>query len=395
MWDLIVVGLGPAGSTAARRAALRGLKVLGLDRARFPRSKVCAAGLTGRAIRHLPLKSDCYREAAINRVHIHWDGRDPLTVESSSGLMVTTRRETLDNALLELAGQAGVEIREGCHVSGVNTGSRSTGVYCSRGTEFARYVIGCDGANSVLGRSVRMKRPAFYPAWQVEYAIPETADDHLRSDVRFHLGAAPHGYGWIFPKKTSVVVGVAGRFGDRRTLETAMQRVTKLLPAESGWRRLTAGGHSIPVFDKRNSIASGGLLLAGDAAGLVDPFLGEGIYYALRSGEIAGDWVAGELAETAPERPDYPTLIRNELGPDLSIAGRLGKIVYSMPCFMQWLARRHPGIFQRLAQNLSNESGYTGFAQTLPFLWRHLIVDRKSGNDGSGPGGATGGPVSE
>ncbi len=119
MWDLIVIGLGPAGSTAARTAAQHGLKILGLDSAKFPRYKVCAAGLTGRAEKLLPLTPDRYLEKSVRRICITLRDRKPIVVESSDVLMSTTRRETLDTALLNLASDAGAVIREGCRVDKV------------------------------------------------------------------------------------------------------------------------------------------------------------------------------------------------------------------------------------------------------------------------------------
>lgn len=375
MWDAIIVGLGPAGSTAARHAALKGLKVLGLDKARFPRSKLCAAGLTGRAKRCLPLSPDCYQETTINRIYIHLGDKRPIAIESPVELMTTTTRERLDNALLDLAIRAGVEIREESRVVRIRQEGQRIAVGCGNAIEYSRYVIGCDGANSIVRRAVQARKPVFFPAWQVEYPIPDEANDDVRNEVRFDLGSTPHGYGWIFPKRTTIAVGVAGRFKTRLRMEAALTRVTRLLPVVSKWRPLAASGHAIPGFNRHNRIASGGLLLAGDAAGLVDPFLGEGLYYALRSGELAGCWVADELNQNQPEHPDYPATIRDEFERDLLIAARIGRIVYSFPALMHRLGLRHPGIFPRLADNLTDGSGYTGFLKSLPILWRLLFQD--------------------
>ncbi|MBN1879405.1 geranylgeranyl reductase family protein [bacterium] len=375
MWDVIVVGMGPAGSTAARVAAQHGMNVLGIDRARFPRHKPCAAGLTGRAARLLPLSPEQYQEVSVKRIRIMLGDNPPIKIDSPANLMTTTRRDVLDTALLKHAVDAGVRIIEGCRVNRITTNSRSVEVFFDGGSERTHRLIGCDGANSIVRRILQSKHPRCYPAWEAEYRLPDDIDAETQLDAVFDLGVVRRGYGWIFPKKRSVSVGLAGLFESRKTMEKAFQDLLKHIPGHIGWECIRKTGHTIPVYNSRNIIAGDRVLLAGDAGSLVDPFLGEGLYYALRSGDIAGRWVAGKHDGIGEGMNGYQTIIKETIGRELVIAGRLARIVYSVPGWMHHMAAHHPSILFQFADCLANDNGYTGFLKTLPFPWKLAFGD--------------------
>jgi geranylgeranyl reductase family protein len=372
MWDAVIVGLGPAGSTAARVAAEAGLKVLGVDRAEFPRWKPCAGGLTLRAKNKIPLPVSEYLEKEVYSLAVAWNDDKPVSVNRTTPFMFTTRRETLDEALLQKAVDAGATVLQKCHVHSVRIERDYICIHSGRRTERTRFLIGCDGINSIVRRALNPGKMRVYPAWEAEYEMTDSAPDAARNQVVFDIGVARRGYGWIFPKKELFSVGVAGDIGNRDDMMDAVRKILLHLPPGSTGNIVQQRGHLLPVFNPDLAVSGHRILLAGDAGGYVDPFTGEGLYYAFVSGESAADWVIRNIRNPDPDCGTYRTLLMKTVGRDLIMASRLARIIYSMPGVMHILARSRPGVLERFADSLSagDEKGYTDFIRHLPWYWR-------------------------
>ncbi|MCD4654202.1 geranylgeranyl reductase family protein [bacterium] len=371
MWDLIIAGLGPAGSTAAQIAAKAGLNVLALDRASFPRYKPCAAGLTGRAVKIIPVALEDYLEVSVERAQIRMGSMPPVDIYQPDGLMVTTRRETLDMLLLRTAEAAGATIREECSVQSIEIFDESVIVSTSSGKERSRFLIGADGANSVAARYICKQRLSFLPAWEVEFEYnPANQSDFI---VRFDLGIVPRGYGWAFPKLNTISVGVAGRLSSRQAIDAAFNSMISRLPGSEKWRPIISRGHPVPLFDPKYKLAANRILLTGDAGGLIDPFLGEGIYYALVSGRIAAQWVSENIDSDKPKYREYSTEITATIGRELMLARRLASVIYRFPKTMFKLTSLNPGILTTFGESLADPEGYCGFASRVGFPYRMMF----------------------
>lgn len=375
MWDVVIVGLGPAGSTAARIAAAAGLKVLGVDRATFPRWKPCAGGLTLRAKNRVPLPLSGYLERSVHSMLIASGDAEPVSITCAEPLMFTTRRETLDAALLQKAVDAGATVFQNYHVPFIRIEPEGIVIHSGTRTEKARFVIGCDGINSVVRRTLNSEKLRFLPAWEAEYAMTDSVTDDARNRVVFDMGVARRGYGWIFPKRELFSVGVAGVFESRDHMMDALRKILMHLPPGSTGNVVQQRGHLLPVFNPHMALSGNGILLAGDAGGFVDPFTGEGMYYAFVSGELAAEWVIRNIGIPDPDFSTYKRLLMNVVGRDLIMASRLARITYSMPGFMHVLARRKPVVLERFAACLSvdGENGYADFIRHLPWYWRVLF----------------------
>ncbi|HPQ39670.1 MAG TPA: geranylgeranyl reductase family protein [bacterium] len=373
IWDLAVIGLGPAGSTAARVAAEHGLKVLALDRAVFPRYKPCAAGLTGRAEAMLPAGALGTIERRIFRARITLHDLAPIVIDVDQGLMVTTRRETLDTALVAAAGDAGATLREGCHVRRVVSEGTGIRIETGHGVDHARFAVAADGANSRCAALLNPRRRRFLPAWEVEYELPADAAPEIRSEVRFDIGVIPRGYGWSFPKRETIAVGVCGRIHSRHALDLAFDAMRSRLPGSAAWRVITRRGHPVPLYEPRACLAGRRIVLTGDAGGMIDPFLGEGITYAMRSGFLAVHWVSENLERESPDYGAYHRIIQREIGRELRTANRLTHVVYRFPAIMYRMATRKPGVLSALGRSLATEEGYPGFAKSLRYPYKALF----------------------
>ena len=309
-YDVVVVGAGPAGSTAARVAAERGLSVLLIDKAKFPRNKPCAGGVTAKAIRELGFElPDAVVEHDIMGIKLISSRGGSVSARDSRRLGVTVRRATFDSFLASKAAEAGAEFLDQAPLVGllVETGSRRERyvVTTGRGRFGARAVIGADGA---CGRTARLAGVrGRWSRWELGASVcaevdlspgsptGETADtDLIELYLVPPLRAA---FGWAFHRKNGLHVGVGATAIDAPRLPSAFaDHFSRVAGAHQlGIPCPKAKGHLLPTGGLRRPVARGMVFLAGDAAGFVDPFSGEGIYSAIRSGKMAAETVADAL----------------------------------------------------------------------------------------------------
>lgn len=332
-----MVGAGPSGATAATYLARAGLDVLLLEKSQFPREKVCGDGLTPRGVKQLiDLGVDTREEAG----WIHNRGLRVITAHHRLELAwpdlanfppygVVRQRSDFDELLARTAQRAGARLLEQTNVTGAVTDERTgrvVGVRAKVGpdkqpaTYRAPLVVGCDGVSARLAVSVGMQKRDDRPigvAVRRYYSSPRTKDDFLESHLELWDRSDPDnptllpGYGWIFGMgdgSSNVGLGILSTskaFGktDYRALMRSWLDGT---PEEWGFREENAlgrmGGAGLPMGFNRTPHYRDGLLLVGDAGGMVNPFNGEGIGYAMESAKIAAQCVVQALA-----RPDGPS----------------------------------------------------------------------------------------
>lgn len=295
-FDLIVLGAGPAGASAALTAAQSGLRVALVDKARFPRDKLCGGGLTGRAI---TLYSRIYGEplppVPLERrdsFAFHAFGQDLGESKDAPPLHLCMRFE-LDAALVRAALDRGAVDFTGC--AGKLDPDGPAVDMSDRRLE-APFLIAADGVNSatartLFGSSFDKDRIGF----ALEVERPGADPDR---PLRIDFGAADWGYGWQFPKASGTTIGVGGVLARNNDMKAALQRYMDVLDVPD---TLTVKGQFLPFGDFRSTPGKGRILLAGDAAGLVDPITGEGIAHALDSGALAAKAVQQALTVGTPE----------------------------------------------------------------------------------------------
>lgn len=295
MYDLIVIGAGPAGSSAARRAAQQGLKTLLIEKAKIPRHKLCGGGLTTKVLGLLDFKlPETLIERTVNSTRIIV-AQECYPFETNRTLAIMTSRTTFDAFLTEKALEAGAEVLETNPVLRVETNGSHAEVTTKNGRYHSKLVLGADGVNGPTARSTHL-----YSQWeptQVTYAIESEVMVGEKAVLNFlgpnryfdlYFGVSPAGYGWIFPKNDHLTVGVACRLSKLRDARLLFESFTKSIPLLRNFEipRPTAqliplgGAASVPIVGNR-------VMLAGDAAGFAEPFFGEGIYFAILSGQIA------------------------------------------------------------------------------------------------------------
>jgi geranylgeranyl reductase family protein len=394
--DVIVVGAGPAGATTAFYLAQSGLDVLLLEKSRFPREKVCGDGLTPRAVKSLVAvgikvgeQDGWVRNKGLRvigagmRLEMPWP-----ELSSYPGYGLVRTRHDMDEALARRAQQAGARLHEGVTVTGPvrheRTG-RITGVVArpEGGDErryAARVVVAADGNSSRLSVAMGLRKRDDRPlgvAVRTYYKSPRHDDDYLESWLDLWDGdRLLPGYGWIFGMgdgTSNVGLGLlntSAAFG-HTDYHALLRKWLKGMPAEWGFteenRTAPVRGAALPMGFNRTPQYHQGLLLAGDAAGMVNPFNGEGIAYAMESGEILARTITqalgrGRRAETERVLAGYPHALSQEYGGYYTL-GRVFVKLIGKPGLMRFATKHgmsRPALMRfalKLLANLTDPGG--------------------------------------
>ena len=290
-FDAIVVGAGPAGSATAIRLGREGARVLLVDKARFPRDKPCGGGLTGRAVRELPVDVTPVVEDVVRTFEVRLGYRKRFERLSAEPLVLMTQRRRLDAFLAEQAAEAAAIFRDGVTVEDVTIGPDGARLRVDGTTVQTQSLVGADGVNGSVARAAGLGGGILYGI-ALEGNGP--LHPHQPGKATVELGVVPGGYGWVFPKAEHANYGVGGWAAEGPRLRSHLRRLCAVHGVDAN--RLTdLHGRRLPMR-RTDAAARGPVLLVGDAAGLVDPLSGDGIYEALLSARLAAEAIlAGRL----------------------------------------------------------------------------------------------------
>lgn len=378
-FDAIVVGAGPAGSTAARELAAAGARVLVVDRAGFPRYKACGGGIPLRTEKLLPFPIDPVVEDSVSLLQVSCRGASRFVRDSGQPFAHMVMRDRFDWLLLEHARRAGAEFRPATLVREVSV----NGAVSVRADGFeaeAAYLVCADGAHSPVGKMAGLGEGiAECAAWEVEVRAPALRQRAYRNTALIELGYRPWGYAWLFPKQELLSIGIVlPREQAGRMKEHVRAYIESL--GLSGAEVDIARGHKIRFRRGGEPIASERALLVGDSAGLADEFTEEGISYAIESGRLAARNILRGLS--GGPITGYQADIDRELMPELRAARQIGFMFYGMlrrvPRPWMFASARFPYLWDAFFAVQRGESTYAREAARVPVLPRlaQRMLDR-------------------
>ncbi|MFE1232275.1 geranylgeranyl reductase family protein [Streptomyces sp. NPDC058745] len=334
VWDVVVVGAGPAGASAAYAAAVTGRRVLLLEKAELPRYKTCGGGIIGPSRDALPPGFELPLQDRVHAVTFSLNGRFARTRRSRRMLFGLINRPEFDAGLVEQAQKAGAELRTGVTVSRVEQHGpsvpdrRTVAVVLADGeTVLARAVVGADGSAGRIGAHVGVKLDQVDLGLEVEIPVPPSVAEDWKGRVLIDWGPMPGSYGWVFPKGDTLTVGVISARGEgaatKRYLEDFVARL-----GLAGFEPSISSGHLTRCRSDDSPLSRGRVLVCGDAAGLLEPWTREGISFALRSGRLAGEWAvriaeATDAVDARRQALNYAFAIKAGLGVEMAVGRRM------------------------------------------------------------------------
>lgn len=360
MYDVLIVGAGPAGSSCALSLSGRGLKVALIDKASFPRDKICGDALSADVVAQLPMLSQALSDTFISTkskiasygvrlcspdqtcIDIPFNGKN----KSTNGYVLP--RKEFDNLLIgEVRGSGHCTILENCHVRNVTAADGGVAADTTMGTLHARMIVGADGANSVVAKLAgtrKVHRRHHSAGLRVYYENVSGFHDRNHIELYFFRKLLP-GYLWVFPLsggRANVGIGMlssvvsARKINLRKTLEELVSTHPLLGHRFANARPLeNIKGHGLPLGSAKRKLSGDHFLLTGDAAALIDPFTGEGIGNAIRSGRVAAAHITEcftSMNFSASFNMAYDREIYRRMGKELRLGYALQRL-----CRVPWL----------------------------------------------------------
>lgn len=366
MKTVAVLGGGPAGSFAAERLARAGLRTMVFDE-KLAWEKPCGGGLTYKAYHTYPfLIENSTPKKIVTHTNLAAPNAGSVAMPLSQPLVVYSRYD-LNNMLLERAERAGAEI-EKTRVLEVKRQDKGWALKTRNGTAEADFCIVATGARNSL-RNVGTEYTASDTMYALGYYVPNQ-QDHI--DIQFLPKL--EGYIWVFPRCGHLSVGICGKGEPAQSLRARLEAYMQ----EKGISSKDASfyGHVLPSLEsssfRRNRVSGDGWLAVGDAGGLVDPITGEGLYYAMRSGDLASQILISDEHSIEAKANAYRSLIYRDFMADLEFGAMLAKKVFlgrflfsTVPSRMVQFIRRSPR-FRDLMQDLfAGTQPYTGLKGRL------------------------------
>lgn len=371
--EIIIVGAGPAGSTLAYELASRGREVIIIDKAKFPRRKTCAGGLNFRALRLLPFSLEGIIEKFITGINFTHHLTSPVLRKYPEPFMATVQRDNFDYFLLQQAQRQGAIFWEQVQMHSLYQDERGVEIETSAGHLRGKFLVGADGAQSQVARKLCLEKERTYIlAFHSE--IPSSLFPEQDQDI-IHLdwGSLKRSYAYLFPKNNYLALGAGG-------YQIPAEQIRKYQRAFlfSHWCRqeesipFSTTGFFLPLRKKLTPIQKGRCLLIGDAAGLIDPFTGEGIYSAIRSAQISAPLLVEALQKNWPSLQPCQEAIDQNLMPELESARLCREIFNLYPAFFHRRVMQKDHWWQAMVKILRGERSFWNVRKKLG-LWATLL----------------------
>jgi geranylgeranyl reductase family protein len=354
MFDCIIVGAGPAGSTAAYHLAKQGRSVLVLEKASLPRNKPCGGGVSPAIAQWLDFDLTPAISMKANKISYTWKMEDPVEVQIDSSMWMV-QRDVFDDFLIRQAQKTGAEIRDSTEVTGIEFNNSVWEVKTNSEPVSARYLIAADGAGGPMTKWLGLKEPKLYLSASLE-------TNSIKGDsLKFDFGTIKKGFIWSFPKADGYSLSIAAMRGDRpKDLNNILADYATKCGADVSVSNVRE--HPMSLWDSDRKLHSQNALLVGEAASLTDPLSGEGIRPAIFSGFKAAEAIDRALSGADDALEQYTQTISEEWGTDMVWASRLAAAFYQFTGASYKAVVKLPKATQLMSQILCGEMRYADIA---------------------------------
>jgi geranylgeranyl reductase family protein len=388
MFDVAIVGSGPAGGSAALALAQCGLKVAPLERESLPRYKTCGGGLVARVSTLLPPAIAAAVERRCERAELHLlDAGHHYHATRDTPIITMTMRDRLDLAVASAAAAAGADLCASCPVTGATANPSGVRLHTAGGLVTVAFVLAADGATSGMARRAGWHDGRhLIPALEYEIQVDDRTFERFARSPRFDVGIVPYGYAWVFPKTAHLSVGALTTRRGPMNLHRQLEQYLRVIGPTP--RAVERHGFVIPLRPRSGPLARGRALLVGDAAGLADPVTAEGISFAVRSRRLAAEAILTGGLDPGRVAAAYHTALAPLLG-ELRVDRALARVLYRYPRARRWLLGRIAQQFvEALTDVCSGARTYRGAAIDLAALALrpgHPLADRERPAAGGPP----------
>jgi len=341
-YKVVVIGSGPAGALAALELAKNNISVAIIDKASLPRYKTCGGGLVYRGRKLLDFDLEAVIEREFKSITIAYTEADIcFKVKRDVPIVSMVMRDKFDNFLVEKAVEKGAILHDKTKVTNIAFDSSKL-LISTTGEEFtADFVIAADGALSPTAKIMGWKdNRHLIPALEYEVTVNKNDFEKFSKELRFDLDAIPQGYGWIFPKKDHLSIGVASAIRGKNDLKKYYKKYLEFLGINEVLNEERHGAQ-IPLTPRKEGFFKNNVLLVGDAAGFADPVTAEGMSNAMYSGMIAANAIIKGHLNADKVNELYNLKLEEKLLPELKTGRTLAEIFYRQKWLQKFIIKNY------------------------------------------------------
>ena len=341
-YDVAIIGSGPSGASAAYTLAQQGISTVIIEKENLPRYKTCGGGLVYRGIKHLPFDVSSVVECTFNKVDLYFDIMGiHLHTERDKPIISMIMRDDFDHFLVKKSQEFGIELLQKCKLEALSFENDRINLTTTQGTVYAQFVIAADGALSTTAKlSGWEETRLLIPALEYEVEVSKGDFERLSKTVRFDFDAVPLGYGWCFPKKNHLSIGLASTRRKKINLKALYRNYLKTLGIDNVVNE-DLHGFQIPVTPRTDCFVKNGVFLVGDAAGFADPVTAEGISNAILSGNMAAKAIIKSELNTKKAEELYNVDLNATLLTELKTGVRLSKLFYEQAKIRNYFMKQY------------------------------------------------------